>query len=61
MTAVAGGRAVGDLRGGTLLQHPRVLVAIVACQENTTSLSTDPPCSQVPGLSKCMHVATGTS
>ena len=26
--------APADLRGGTLLQHPRVLVATVACQEN---------------------------
>ena len=26
-----------------------------------TSLSTDTPCSQVPGLSRCIHIATGIS
>ena len=31
----------------------------VADRENPTSLSTDPPCSQVPGLSRCIHIATG--
>ena len=53
--------APADLRGGTLLQHPRVLVATVAYQENPTSLSTDTPCSQVSGLSRYTHTATGIS
>ena len=26
-----------------------------------TSLPTDPPCSQVPGPSRCIHIATGIS
>ena len=53
--------APADLRGGTLLQHPRVLVATVAHQEKPTSLSTDTPCSQVSGLSRCIHIATGNN
>ena len=51
--------APADLRGGTL-QHPRVLVA-TGISGKPTSLSTDPPCSHVPGLSRCRHVATGIS
>ena len=43
-----------------LLQHPRVLVATVAPRK-LTSLPTDPPCSQVPGLSRRRHSAAGFS
>ena len=52
--------APADLRGCTLLQHPRVLVATVACQENPHK-STDTPCSQVSGLPRRIHTATGTN
>ena len=51
--------APADLRGGTLLQHPRVLVASVAYQGNPHLCLQILPCSQVPGLSKCIHIATG--
>ena len=44
--------APADLRGGTLLQHLRVLVATVAYEEKPASLSTDTPRSQVSGLSR---------
>ena len=53
--------APAHLRGGTLLQHLSVLVATCGISRKPTSLSTDLPCSQVPGLSRCIHIATGTS
>ena len=49
-----------DMRGGTILQHPRVSVATVAYQKNP-HLSTDSPCIRVSGLSRCIHNATGTA
>ena len=52
--------ALADLRGSTLLQHPRVLVA-TGISDQPISQLTDPPCSQVPGPSSCMHIATGIS
>ena len=47
-----------DLRGGTLLQHTRVLVG-TGISGKPTSLPTDTPCSHVSGLSRCIHTATG--
>ena len=53
--------APADLRGGTLLQHPPCSGGNCGISGKPTSLSTDTPCGQVSGLSRCIHTATGFS
>ena len=47
--------APSDLRGGSFLQHPRVLVATVDYQENPHLLPADTPCCHFPGFSRCIR------
>ena len=49
--------APADLRGGTLPCSG----GNCGIAGKPKSLSTDPPCSQVPGLSRCFPIATGIS
>ena len=53
--------APADSRGGTLLQHPLCSGGNCGIPRKPTSLPTDPPCSQVPGLSRRIHIAAGIS
>ena len=50
-------RVPSDLRGGTVRQHLRVLVAALCSRKPTLKL-TNPPCCHVPGPSSCIHANT---